>query len=169
MCPEKRTYLADRKGNSLLGLLPRVDAHFGLWREHRALHGDGVRVRRDVIRQDQYRRLAMAHEIARHSEDEVGIGAVHPGQELFDHLHCDVRPTLDQFRTPAGLAAVVHDGWHLRPKTNGLRRYSCDNTIGRPLQEVPKELTLLATNFFTLGELMATDENESAQILFRLL
>ena len=59
MRPEERTYLAHRQRNPFLGLLPWVDAHFGLRREHRALHGDGQWMRRDVIRQDQYRRLAL--------------------------------------------------------------------------------------------------------------
>ena len=58
-------YLAHRQGNPLLGLLPREHAHFGVWREHRGLHGDGVRMRRDIIRQDQYGRVAIVHEIAR--------------------------------------------------------------------------------------------------------
>src|SRR5207253_405275 len=77
MCPEEGTYLAHRQGNPLLGLLPREHAHFGPWREHRGLHGHGVRMRRDIIRQDQYGRLTIAHEIARHGKDEVGVGAVH--------------------------------------------------------------------------------------------
>src|ERR1700687_2673457 len=64
MCPKEGTYLAHRQGNPLLGLLPREDAHFGIWREHRGLHGDGVGMRRDIIRQDQDGRLAMANEIA---------------------------------------------------------------------------------------------------------
>src|SRR5580658_8492363 len=62
--PEEGMYLAHRQGNPLLGLFPREYAHFGLWREHRGLHGDGVRMRRDIIRQDLYRRLAIANEIA---------------------------------------------------------------------------------------------------------
>src|SRR6202049_664561 len=73
MRPEEGSYLAHRQGNPLLGLLPREHAHFGLWREHRCLHGDGVRMCRDIIRQDQYGRLAIAHEIACHGEDEVGL------------------------------------------------------------------------------------------------
>jgi len=48
MRPEEGTYLAHRQGNPLLGLLPREHAHFGLRREHRGLHGDGVRMRRDI-------------------------------------------------------------------------------------------------------------------------
>jgi hypothetical protein len=44
--------LAHSQGNPLFGLLPRVDAHLGFRREHRALHGDGVRVRRNIVRQD---------------------------------------------------------------------------------------------------------------------
>ena len=35
MCPEEGTYLAHRQWNSLLRLLPREHAHFGVWREHR--------------------------------------------------------------------------------------------------------------------------------------
>src|SRR4029077_2985529 len=76
MSPEEGMYLAHRQGNPLLGLLPREHAHFGVWREHRSFHGDGVRMRRDIVRQDQYGRLAIAHEIACHREDEVGVGAV---------------------------------------------------------------------------------------------
>src|SRR5579859_5045216 len=64
MCSEERMYLAHRQRNSFLGLLPREDAHFGLRREHRGLHGHGVWMRRDIVRQDQYGRLAIAHEIA---------------------------------------------------------------------------------------------------------
>jgi hypothetical protein len=59
-------------GNQILGVLPGVDACFGLRRETHGLHGHGVRVRRDVVRQDQDRRLAGAHEVVRHGVDEVG-------------------------------------------------------------------------------------------------
>ena len=79
--------LAHRQRNPLLGLLPRKHTHFGLWREHRGLHGHGVRMRRDIIRQDQYGCLAIAHEVACDGEDEVGVGAVHPGQKFVDHFH----------------------------------------------------------------------------------
>ena len=64
-----------------------------------AFHRDRVRMRRDIIRQDQNGRLAVAHEIAGHREDEVGISAIHLRQKFLDHLHGDVGPTLDQFRT----------------------------------------------------------------------
>src|SRR5882672_4197755 len=128
MCPEEGTYLAHRQGNPLLGLLPREHAHFGLRREHCALHGDGVWMRRDVIRQDQYGRLAIAHEIARHGEDEVGVGAEHPGHEFLDHLGREIGPALDQFRTPASHADIVHDVGHLRPEPDGLRRYGRHDT-----------------------------------------
>src|SRR5438445_5886467 len=50
---EEGMNLAHRQGDSLLGFFPREHAHFGLWREHRALHGDGVWVRGDLVRQDQ--------------------------------------------------------------------------------------------------------------------
>jgi hypothetical protein len=97
MCPEERMYLADRQGNFLFGLLPWEHAHLGLRRRHRSLHGDGVWMRRDIVGQDQYGSLAIAYEIARHSEDEVGVGAVRLGQEFIDHVHRDVGPALDQF------------------------------------------------------------------------
>jgi predicted permease len=38
---EEGMNLAHRQRDSLLRFLPREDAHFALWREHRALHGDG--------------------------------------------------------------------------------------------------------------------------------
>src|SRR2546428_13746534 len=79
MRPKEGMYLAHGQGNPLLGFLPREHAHFGLRREHGGLHGDLVRMCRDIVRQDQYGCLAMTHEIARHSEDEVWVGAVHFG------------------------------------------------------------------------------------------
>jgi hypothetical protein len=65
--------LAHRQGNPLLGLLPREHAHFGLRRQHRGLHRHGIGMGRDIIGEDQDGRLAIAHEIARHGEDESGI------------------------------------------------------------------------------------------------
>jgi len=53
MRPEEVAHLAHRLGNQVLGLLPGVDAYFGLRREAHNLHGHGIRVRRDVVRQDQ--------------------------------------------------------------------------------------------------------------------
>src|SRR4029453_14014083 len=80
-------------------------------------------MRRDVIRQYEYGRLALPHEIARHGEDEVGVRAEHPGHELLDSLCRDVRPALDQLRTPARHAGVVHDVGHLGRESDGLRRH----------------------------------------------
>src|SRR5712691_5604468 len=53
MRPEEIAHLAHRVGNQVLGLLPGVNAYFGLRREAHNLHGHGVWVRRDVVRQDQ--------------------------------------------------------------------------------------------------------------------
>ena len=131
--------LAHRQRNPLLGLLPWEHAHFGLWREHRGLHGHSVGMRRDIIRQDQHGRLAIAHEIACHREDEVRVGAVHFGQIFLDHDHRDLGPALDQFRTPVLHIVFVEKVAHLRTRPAGLRQHGCDNTIGRPLQEVPDE------------------------------
>ena len=74
MRPEEGPYLAHRQGNRIRGLLPREHAHLGLRCKHRALHGDGVRVGRGIVRQDQNRGLATTHEIPCHGEDEVGVG-----------------------------------------------------------------------------------------------
>ena len=46
--------------------------------------GDGVRVLRDIVGQNQDGRLAIAHKIAGHSENEIRVRAVHPGQEFVD-------------------------------------------------------------------------------------
>ncbi len=132
-------YLAHRYGNALFGLLPRVHAHFGLRRKHRALQGDGVRMRRDIVGQDQYGRLAISYEIARHRQDEVGVGAVHLGQIFLDHLHRDLGPAFDQVRTPAAHAAVIEKRRHLRPETDRLSQHGRNHTVGRPLQKVPDE------------------------------
>ena len=69
------------------GFLPREYTHLGFWREHRALHGDGVRMRWDIIRQDQHGCLPIARKIARHRENEVGIGFEHPGHNLVGRAH----------------------------------------------------------------------------------
>jgi hypothetical protein len=45
------------------------------------------------------RRLPIAHEIARHGKDEVGVGVVHLGQEFVYRLHRDVGPALKQLGT----------------------------------------------------------------------
>ena len=37
MCPKEGTYLANRQGNSFLGLFPWEHTHFRVWREHRGL------------------------------------------------------------------------------------------------------------------------------------
>src|ERR687898_1899735 len=58
--------------------------------------------------------LTRTYEITCHRVDEVGISPVHLGQKFFDRLHRNVGPTLDQFRSPASHAAVVHDVGHLR-------------------------------------------------------
>src|SRR6202167_4727266 len=71
---EEGMNLAHREWDSLLRFFPREQAHFGLGREHGALHGDGVRVRGDLVGQDQDWVLATTHEIACDGEEEVGIG-----------------------------------------------------------------------------------------------
>src|SRR5215471_17193340 len=92
--------LAHRQGNSLLGFFPGEDAHLGLWGEHCALHGDGVWVRGDLVREDQDRILAVTHEISSDGEDEIGIGFEHLGYKLVSRLHRDLGPLSNERRTP---------------------------------------------------------------------
>src|SRR5438045_460774 len=47
---EEGMNLAHRQGNPLFGLFPGEDADFRVRREHRAFHGDGVRMSRDIVR-----------------------------------------------------------------------------------------------------------------------
>src|SRR6516225_12246825 len=98
-------------------------------------------MRRNIIREDEHRRLAIAYEIARYSEDEVGVSAVHLGQKSLDHLHRDVRPPLDQLRTPACPIVFVEKVSHLWPRPAGLCQDGRDNAIGRALQKIPNEGT----------------------------
>ena len=50
MRPEEGAHVAHGQGNPVLGFLPGVEAHFGLRRKERRLHGHRVRVSRDVVR-----------------------------------------------------------------------------------------------------------------------
>ncbi len=139
MRSEEGTYLAHRQGNPLLGLFPGEHAHFGLRSEHRGLHGDGVWMRRDIIGQDQYRRLAITHEIACDGKNEVGVGAVHAGQKFVDHLDRDVGPAACQRRAPGLHIAFVEKVAHLRARPARLREHGRNDTIGRSPQKVPDE------------------------------
>jgi len=58
MRPEDVTHVAHRLGDQVLGLLPRVHCHLRVRCEGNDLHGDGVGMRRGVVRHDQDRRLA---------------------------------------------------------------------------------------------------------------
>jgi hypothetical protein len=139
MRPEEGVYVAHCQGNLLLVLLPRVEAHLGVRRETHALHGHGVWVRRHVVRQDQYRRLAVAYEIARHGEDEVWIRAVHLFQKGVDHRHRDVGTAGAQPWGPGFDVVVIEEVGHLWTEPAGLRQHSRDDALGRSLQQVPDE------------------------------
>jgi hypothetical protein len=110
MCPEERAYLAHRQRNPLLGLLPREHAYFRIRREHRGLHGDGVGMGGDIIRQDQHGRLAITDEIARHSKNEVGIVAVHLGQQRPLPVWCVCsNPSVERAHLPGQAVNRRHD------------------------------------------------------------
>ena len=131
--------MAHRQRDLVRGVLPRVEAHLRVRREMHGFHRDGIGVRRHVVRQHQDRRLAAAHEIARHGVDEVGAGPVHVGQEGIDHRHRDVGPAGAQLRTPALHVVVVGEGGHLRAVAAGLRRHRRDDAVAGALQQVPDE------------------------------
>src|SRR5215831_5424026 len=135
---EEGMNLAHRQGNSFLGFFPGEDAHLGLWREHRALHGDGVWVRGNLVRENQDRVLATMDEIACHGEDEVRVGFEHPGHKLVGGLQCDLGPLRNQRRTPAlPECARVLGVAHLRTPADGLRQHCCGDASGCALQKTP--------------------------------
>ena len=100
MRAHERTYLPHRQGNSFLRLLPGENAHFGVWREHRALHGDGIGMGGDFVRQDEDRILAATDELTRHCEDEVWTRFEHPSNKSVGRLLRDLGPLGDQRRSP---------------------------------------------------------------------
>src|SRR5262245_50787351 len=142
MGAKEGTYLAYCERDSFLGLLPREHAYLGVRRKHRALHGDGVWVRGNFVRQHQNRVLARAHELARHREDEVGIGLEHPNHELLGHLYRDVGTLGGNLRWPSlpECTRVVPVA-HLRTPAHRLRHHGCCNPIRRALQQTPDEGT----------------------------
>jgi len=140
MSLEEGMDLAHCQGNPLLGLFPGEDANFSFRREHSALHGDGIRVRGDLVRQDQDWVLASTHEITCHGEDEVGVGFEHLGHKLVGRLHRDLGPLSGQRWTPAlPKCARVFRVAHLRTPSHGLRQHGRGDTIGCALQETPDE------------------------------
>src|SRR5215813_8747411 len=137
---EEGMNLAHRQRDSLLGFLPGEDAHLGFWRKHRALHGYGVWVRGNFVRQDQDWVLATPHEIACHGEDEIGVGFEHPGHKLVDRLHRNLGTLSNQRRTPAlPKCAWVLRVAHLRTPAHGLRQHGCGNATRCALQKTPDE------------------------------
>src|SRR5688572_30805479 len=94
---------------------------------------------RGVVRQDQYRRLATLHEVARHREHEVRVVAEHSGQESVDHFSRDLGASLDQWRAPTRCLALIEGVWQLRPEPDRLRWHCRDDAVWRPLDEVPDE------------------------------
>src|SRR5262245_51311041 len=140
MGPKERTYLSYSERNSFPGLLPREHAHLGVRREHRAFHGNCVWVRRNFVWQHENRVLARAHELARHGEDEVGIGLEHPDHELLGRLHRDIRTLGSDLSGPSlpECTRVVSVA-HFRSPAHRLRDDGCRNPIRRALQQTPDE------------------------------
>ncbi len=131
--------MAHRLGNQVHGIFPGINTHFGLWREFDRLHGHGVRMRRDIIRQDQNRGLTVAHKITCHGEDKVGVSAIHLIEKGARHLHCDVGLTLAESWGPARYVVIVKEVRHGRTKATGLSQHGGHHPIRRPFQQVPDE------------------------------
>jgi hypothetical protein len=83
--------------------------------------------------------LAGVHEIARHGEHEVGVGAVHLGEVGAHLLDCDVRPACDQGWAPVAHVVLVELVRHLGPMAAGLRQHGGDHAPRRALDQVPDE------------------------------
>jgi hypothetical protein len=94
-------------------------------------------MRGNIIGQDQDRRATVANEIARHRENEIGVGAIHPGQKFFSLLHADVGPPFHELGSPAFHVVGVEQVAHLGPRAGRLRQHGGHDTIRRPLQEIP--------------------------------
>jgi hypothetical protein len=85
---------------------------------------------------DRDGRLAIAHEIARHGKDEVGVGVVHLGQEFVYRLHRDVGPALKQLGTQLFRMVPGMDdcGFQINGPVSQLgasRSVDCVRTMGR--------------------------------------
>src|SRR5215472_13830115 len=156
--------LAYRQGNSLLRLLPWEYAHLGLWCEHRALHSDGVRVRRDIVRQDQDRILATTHELACHGEDEVWVAFEHLRYKLVGRLHRDLGPLSSQRSRPAPpkCSRVLRIA-HLRTPAHRLRQHGRRNPIRCSLQKTPDEWAADAETHH--GELVDSQMIHEAELI----
>ncbi len=134
MGAEKGADMAHRQRNLVRGVLPRIKAHLRVGREMHGFHRYGIGVPRNVVGQHQDRRLAAAHEIARHGVHEIGASTpVHVGQESIDHRHRDVGPAGAQLRAPALHIVVVGEARHLRAVAAGLRRHGRDDAVAGPL------------------------------------
>jgi hypothetical protein len=72
MGSQEGAHVPYRQRNLVLGIFPRIEAHLRVRREMHRFHRDDVGVPRHVVGQDQERRLAVAHKIARHGLHEVG-------------------------------------------------------------------------------------------------
>ena len=95
-------------------------------------------MRRHVVRQDQDRRLAAAHEIARDGEHEIGVGPEHFRDVAVDRIGGDIGPAFEEVHRP-GLADVVEHVGHLGSEAHRLRDDRRGDTVGRALEEVPDE------------------------------
>src|ERR1700757_2337412 len=109
MRPQERMHLPDREWNPFLWFLPREYADLGIGGEHGGFHRDRVRMRWDVIRQNEHGGLTLTHEVARHGEDEVRVRLVHARGKLLDHRHRDFWPTFHERRAPSHHVVVIEE------------------------------------------------------------
>src|SRR5437764_11610064 len=119
---EERLDLAHGNRNPLRRLLPRIQTDLGLRRQRRRFHRYRERMRRHIVRENEYWRLAALHEVTADGEDEVGIGAEHLRQISLDRVGAHVGAALEKVGCPAGLAAVVEQARHLGPEAARTRK-----------------------------------------------
>jgi hypothetical protein len=94
-----------------------------------------------VVRQDKHRRLAIAHELARHAVHEVGPDTVRVVQVLLYGFHRHLGLPRAEFLRPHIAAQIVHHVRTLGPVANRLAQYPSDDAVRRPLHQLEGELT----------------------------
>jgi hypothetical protein len=102
------------------------------------LHGDSVGMRRHIVRQDEHRRLAVAHEIARHGEDEVGL-VRYILVRNFSTISMVISGRRLTSAGPSPSCCCRRTGRASRDANRWLRQHGGDDPIGRALQQVPDE------------------------------
>src|SRR4051812_17555727 len=120
-------------------LLPGIDGYLGIRRQRCDIDGCLIWVRRDVVRQDQHRRLVGTHEIARDAVHEVGPHAVKVVQVLLYRFHRHLGPSGAELFGPDILPGIVHEVRVLWPVSNRLAKHAGDEALWGTLHELERK------------------------------